>query len=124
MNIQVAVKIDGEEIKVSDNLQELLANLVSSFIKQTLSVGGQKVKKGRKVKDPNAPKRKPRPQWTNEETAKALSKIEFLQNQGKTDGVMAKILGPEFNRTEHGMYNKIYEFRRKGKLPRYNPNNH
>jgi hypothetical protein len=124
MEIQVAVSLDGKEIKVSDNLQGLLTNLVGSFIKQTLSIGKQKVKRVKKVKDLNAPKRAPRAQWTDEDLDKALLRAKELQDEGKTDGMIAKILGKEFNRSEDGMYSKIYEFRRNGKLPRYNPNNH
>ena len=78
MEINVVVSLDGKNINVSENLSETLVNLVSSYIKQTLSQTGKK-EKVKRVKT-KGPKREPRPKVTVEEKENILREASKFQH--------------------------------------------
>ena len=78
MEINVVVSLDGKNINVSENLSETLVNLVSSYIKQTLSQTVGKKEKVKQVKI-KGPKREPRPKITVEEKENIIREARNLQ---------------------------------------------
>jgi len=78
MEISVTVSLDGKNINVSENLSETLVNLVSSYIKQTLSQTVGKKKKVKQVKT-KGPKREPRPKITVEERENIIREARNFQ---------------------------------------------
>ncbi len=63
MDLQILISIDGESLALNDELNATIGDIVNSYIKQKIS---GVIKKEKKVKDPNAPKRPPRPHLTDE----------------------------------------------------------
>jgi hypothetical protein len=78
MEINVVVSLDGKNINVSENLSETLVNLVSSYIKQTLSQTVGKKEKVKRVKI-KGPKREPRLKLTVEERENIIRQARNLQ---------------------------------------------
>jgi hypothetical protein len=78
MEINVVVSLDGKNINVSDNLSETLVNLVSSYIKQTLSQTVGKKEKVKQVKT-KGPKRELRPKITVEERENIIREARNFQ---------------------------------------------
>lgn len=114
MNIDVQILIDGEPAKVNADLQELVSNLVSSYIKQKFIVGRSTQAKLPKVKDPNAVPRAPRPKVTEEEYAAMMRRAFQLTNI--TMGKAVNIISEEMKRSPNTIYLRLREEMRKGNI--------
>jgi hypothetical protein len=118
MEIQVAVSLDGKVATISDGLSEILVNLTKSYIKQILGGGKARknIKKAYKLKDPNAPKRERRAQWTDDEINHLIEDTKTSLADGNSINKTAKMLAPVFNRASMGILSKIYEYKKAGRI--------
>lgn len=119
MEIEIAVLMDGQTMRVNNDLQELLQSLMNSYIRQ--SVSGKAEKKTKvpkvkvpKVKDPNAPKREPRPNMTEQENNLILVRASQLQDQTFNQAV--KIIAREIGRSDHTVYVRLRNEVKNGSL--------
>ena len=113
MNIEVAVSLDGKNINVSENLSETLINLVSSYIKQTLSQTVGKKEKVKRVKT-TGPKREPRPKITGVEKEDIIR--EAIEFQHLTASRAAFQLHPIVKRATGSIYGILKKAERDGRL--------
>ncbi len=91
MNIEVLISLDGENLPLNEDLQNIITKIINSYIKQKIS--GVKVKP---AKDPNAPKREGRPHLTVEEKVDIYRRAKELQNEKLSRAT--DIISQEINR--------------------------
>ena len=78
MNIEIAVLIDSERVQVSEDLQKLINNILTGYIKNKIAIN--KFTKVLKLpKNPNA-KREPRPQLSEEKIQRLAELAKEYQN--------------------------------------------
>lgn len=114
MEIQVAITIDGQAVQANYDLQNLLQNLVGSYIRQSIS-GAEKKPKVPKVKDSNAPKREARKLLTEEELQSMLDKAATMQTT-HTMGSVVTIISNEMGRSPNTVYLRLRQLVREGKM--------
>lgn len=124
MEILINAVVDGETIKLNQDLQKVVSDIVNKYVKHKLSDGWIKTvsKIGRPKKDPNAPKRVPYQHYSEEDYSRIIEKVKMYEPQGLTDGAISKLLVEEFKRTSVALNLVIYRLRIEGRLSRTNPN--
>jgi hypothetical protein len=113
MEINVVVSLDGKNINVSDNLSETLVNLVSSYIRQTLSQTVGKKEKVKRVKTIGL-KREPRPKITLEEKENIIREARNFQQM--TASKAAFQLHPIVKRATGTIFGILKKAERDGRL--------
>ena len=102
MNIEVAIVIDGETTKVNSDLQELLQNVVQSYIKQNFISGKKLSREPRILKEPSTRKYRIGP----EETNKVIERAKTLSHLTKTEAT--RIIMKELDRSFGSIYAILY----------------
>lgn len=112
MNIEVSILMDGQPVKVNSDLQNLLSNMVSTYIKQKFIIGKN---------EPTIPtikkERKPiewRPQVTPAEIEVMFARAPQLTHMQVTPAI--ELIAKELGRSSASVYKHIMPEVNKGRF--------